>query len=170
MGTSSAAEFAMATLVSGPIATIVTSPGASSTVRTMYSVAEICSGRFVAKPPEGGGGGSSDHHSPCTRRAYSDGSWTSGISAPLKTGISSRSAISSKRRQSTVARSTLKLPATVVIPRISSSGEFSAKISANPSSSGGSPKSVSKITLWGWARAAAAAVSETSRIEPIRHR
>ena len=66
--------------------------------------------------------------------------------APLYTGISVRPATSRSRVASTVAFSMLSLPATVVTPRISSSGEWRARISAMPSSAGGMTKSVSKMT------------------------
>src|SRR5207247_8072436 len=48
----------------------------------------------------------------------------------------------------------LSLPATVVTPRISSSGEPRARMRARPSSAGGMTKSVSKMTLCGAGAAA----------------
>ncbi len=53
-----------------------------------------------------------------------------------------------------MAFSMLSLPATVVTPRISSSGEARARRSARPSSAGGMTKSVSKMTFWGAGAAA----------------
>src|SRR5438876_6640757 len=87
--------------------------------------------------------------------------------------MSRRPAISSSRRASAVACSTEKLPATVVTPRISSSGEWRARISAKASSCGTMPKSVSKMILWGagCARAAVArARASTATAAPARKR
>ena len=60
---------AMATLVKGPMARMLTSPGRAITVRTMKSMALPGSAFFCAKPPGGADGGSSDHQRPCTRVA-----------------------------------------------------------------------------------------------------
>ena len=74
---------AMATLVRGPMASRLTSPGRAITVLTMKSTALSRSGFFRANPPGGGAGGSSDHQRPWTRVAKSLFSWSSGMSAPL---------------------------------------------------------------------------------------
>ena len=63
-------RIAMAMLVKGPMARMLTSPGRAMTVRTMKSMALSRSGGFLAKPPGGGAGGSSDHHRPCTLRDH----------------------------------------------------------------------------------------------------
>ena len=62
-----------------------------------------------------------------------------------KTGIAALSVTSSTFKACAVATFKLRLPATVVIPRISSSGELSTKNNAIASSCGGKAKSVSKM-------------------------
>ncbi len=76
-------RMAMATLVKGPMARMLTWPGRATTVCTMKSMALPRSAGFRAKPPGGGAGGSSDHHRPCTLVAYALFSCRSGMFAPL---------------------------------------------------------------------------------------
>ncbi len=75
-------RMAVATLVSGPSAMMVTSPGFSFTTRIMKSTALSFSACFLANPPGGVGGASSDHHFPWTVVSHWVFSWTSGRFAP----------------------------------------------------------------------------------------
>ena len=124
---------ASATLVSGPIAIKVICPGSAAVALARKSTAcpsagpDDASGMLAAPSPE----------SPCTARACIAGR-CSGPGQPATTGTSRMPTKSRTRSAFAVVLSSPTFPATVVIPRRSSSGWPAANASARASSIPGS--------------------------------
>src|SRR5271165_3239666 len=142
----------VATLVSGPMATIVISPGFARTMRQMSSVAVSATGLVL-------GSGKSTPPRPLLPWAYLAVTRrrTSGVAAPAATGMSARPAISRRRRALGSVSERGTLPETGVTASTLSSGERRARKKAMASST---PGSVSRIMRWGLEGFAAAEVAE----------
>src|SRR6516165_1246987 len=128
-------------LVSGPVATRVTAPGAAeiSPMRKSTACASTArrrgAGSLAAPRPD----------SPCTSRASWNGR-SSGAGLPAATGTPGRPRNSSTASALAVVRSRPTLPATVVTPHSSRPGCPQAKAIANASSM---PGSQSRMTFLG---------------------
>ena len=97
-------RIAMATLVSGPMARIVTCPGFCITVETRKSTApRVSAFLLVAKPPGGWRAGSLAYQPPCRLVSHSVPRCINGAAAPWNTGISLRPVASSTFSASAVA-------------------------------------------------------------------
>ena len=140
-------RIAMAMLVSGPIARIVTCPGfghhgAHQEVHGAPALPPSSWSRIHRAAPAPARWRTSRHAAWCPTRCPGAATARPRPGTPgSRCGWSPRG--SSAHRPLATFR--LRLPATVVIPRISSSGELSTKNNAIASSCGGNAKSVSKM-------------------------
>ena len=130
---------ASATFVSGPTGTSTVSGPTCSTRKST-------AGCSIGSEARGGSSGPSRPLSPCTWAA-TWGSRTSGRSAPIATGTSSRPTSASTRNALSVVFSSVWLPCTVVTPTSSISGLASASRSAIASSCPGSQSRMTGVVI-----------------------